>query len=134
MGLFRDIAGSSAVGQYRDIDSAAIKPYTPIGYIDMDEKEVAMTRKAVQPSIILWGWTLSLFLLLSYVLCIVFGLLVPASMHMHKAWAPLLPGFEWLTFTGFLAGAVGSFAYGWYIAIVVIPIKRWISGKMAVNE
>ena len=52
-------------------------------------------------------------------------------MHMHEAWAPLLPGFEWLTVAGFFAGAIGSFAYGWYIAIVVIPIKRWVGGKLA---
>jgi|TARA_R110000787_G_scaffold13429_1_gene42330 hypothetical protein len=45
-------------------------------------------------------------------------------------WAPLLPGFKWLTWSGFLAGALGSFAYGWYIVILVIPIKTWIASKL----
>lgn len=89
-----------------------------------------MAKPTVRSSIMLWGWTLSLFLLISYLLCIAFGLLAPGSMHMHEAWEPLLPGFEWLTLTGFFAGAVGSFAYGWYIAIVIVPIKRWIGGKL----
>ncbi len=89
-----------------------------------------MASQTYRSSIILWGWTLSLFLLVSYLLCIAFGLLAPETVHMHKAWEPLLPGFEWLTLTGFFAGAIGSFAYGWYIAIVIVPIKRWISGKL----
>ena len=83
--------------------------------------------------ILIWGWTLSLFLLFSYLVCVAFGVIAPQWAHMHEAWAPLLPGFEWLTWPGFIAGAVGSFAYGWYIAILVIPIKNWIAGKL-INE
>ncbi|MBQ0770826.1 MAG: hypothetical protein ACI9TB_001983 [Parasphingorhabdus sp.] len=89
-----------------------------------------MAESTIRSTILLWGWTLSLFLLISYLLCIIFGLMAPQSMHMHEAWAPLLPGFEWLTLTGFFAGAIGSFAYGWYIAIVIIPIKRWVGRKL----
>ena len=55
------------------------------------------------------------------------GLLVPDTMHMHQAWEPLLPGFEWLTWPGFFAGAVGSFLYGWYIALVAVPLYRFFS-------
>ena len=46
---------------------------------------------------------------------------------MHEAWAPLLPGFEWLTWTGFFAGAVGSFLYGWYISVLVVPLRAFFS-------
>ena len=76
------------------------------------------------------GKSLSLFLVISYVLCVGFGLLAPAQMRMYEAWAPLLPGFEWLTWPGFIAGAVGSFAYGWYIAIFVVPLKRFIEKRI----
>jgi hypothetical protein len=69
-----------------------------------------------------WGWTLSTFLLLSYLICVAFGLLSPDRFDMHEAWAPLLPGFEWITWQGFIAGAIGSFLYGWYIAILIVPI------------
>lgn len=89
-----------------------------------------MTYVSNRTQILVWGWTLSLFLLFSYLVCIGFGLLAPQSMHMYEAWAPLLPGFEWLTLQGFLAGAVGSFLYGWYIALLIIPLRAWISRKV----
>ncbi len=89
-----------------------------------------MSNISTSKQILIWGWTLSLFLLVSYLLCIGFGVLAPQWAHMHEAWAPLLPGFEWITWPGFIAGAVGSFAYGWYIVILVIPIKKWISSKL----
>lgn len=79
-------------------------------------------------NILVWGWTASLFLLLSYLLCVGFGLLAPQSLHMHEAWAPLLPGFEWLTLRGFMAGALGSFIYGWYGAVLVVLMHRYFSG------
>ncbi len=82
--------------------------------------------------IIRWGWILSLFLLISYLICIAFGLIAPESAHMHKAWAPLLPGFEWLTLNGFLAGAAGSFLYGWYIAVVILPLHHLFAGRKRV--
>lgn len=71
------------------------------------------------------GLTLSTFLLITFVICVAFGMLAPQQFHMHEAWAPLLPGFEWLTPTGFLFGAVGAFAYGWFIAIVFVPLHRF---------
>jgi hypothetical protein len=89
-----------------------------------------MASKAIRSSILLWGWTFCLFLLISYLLCIILGLLAPQTMHMHEAWSPLLPGYEWLTLTGFFAGAIDRFAYGWYIAIIIVPIKACVGGKL----
>lgn len=37
----------------------------------------------------------------------------------------LLPGFEWLRWPGFIAGAVGSLLYGWYIAVLIVPLYRF---------
>ena len=73
------------------------------------------------------GNSVSLFLRISYLLCIVFGLLAPEQISMHEAWAPLLPGFEWLTWSGFLIGFVESYLYGWYFAIVFVPLYRWFA-------
>lgn len=73
------------------------------------------------------GNTLSLLLIISYLLCVVFGLIAPTQMRMYEAWAPLLPGFEWLTWTGFLIGLVEVYLYGWYIAILFVPMYRWFS-------
>jgi len=88
-----------------------------------------MTNKTLSQAIRTWGWTLSIFLLVTFLVCIGFGLLAPGQFHMHEAWTPLLPGFEWLTLTGFVAGAVGSFLYGWYIAVLAVPLYRFFSRR-----
>lgn len=75
------------------------------------------------------GNALSVLLVISYLLCVGFGLLAPAQMRMYEAWAPLLPGFEWLTWPGFLIGLVEVYLYGWYIAILFVPLYRWFSRK-----
>ncbi len=79
---------------------------------------------SLRTQIIVLGNTLSLFLAISFLLCIGWGLITPYSMHMHNAWAALLPGFKWLTPLGFLIGLVESYLYGWYIALVFTPLFR----------
>ena len=86
-----------------------------------------MTNESLRAAITRWGWTLSVFLLVTFLVCVAFGLLLPAQFHMHQAWESLLPGFEWLTWPGFFAGAIGSFLYGWYIALVAVPLYRFFS-------
>lgn len=80
-----------------------------------------------RPGIVPLGLTLSAFLLITYLLCIGFGLAMPDGLHMYQAWSPLLPGFEWLTLQGFLFGAVGAYAYGWYIAVLFVPLWRFFN-------
>jgi hypothetical protein len=93
--------------------------------------EAVMATNTLRGEILAWGWALSLFLLISFLLCVLFGLIAPEMFHMHEAWAPLLPGFDWLTWPGFLAGAVGSFLYGWYIAVLLVPLYRFFSRPRA---
>lgn len=81
------------------------------------------------PRLVSTGHALSTFLLVSYLICIGFGLIAPERFHMHEAWAPWLPGFEWLTVPGFLIGALGSYLYGWYIAAVFVPLYRFFHRK-----
>lgn len=90
-----------------------------------------MHKQPVGREIIRWGWTLSVFMPLSYLICVAFGLLIPGRIHMQVAWAPLLPGFEWLTGPGFVAGAIGSFLYGWYIAILIVVLYRLFESAQA---
>ena len=73
------------------------------------------------------GNTLSLLLAISYLLCVGFGLLAPEQMRMYDAWAPLLPGFEWLTWTAFFICLVEAYLYGWYIAVLFVPLYRLFS-------
>ena len=73
------------------------------------------------------GHSLSLLFLISYLVCVGFGLLMPESMQMYKAWAPLLPGFEWLSVSGFVIGLIEAYLYGWYIAVLFVPLYRWFA-------
>lgn len=73
------------------------------------------------------GHSVALLLVVSYILCVAFGLLMPGQFHMHEAWAPLLPGFEWLTWPGFFIGLVEVYLYGWYFAVVFVPLYRWFA-------
>lgn len=74
------------------------------------------------------GHAASLFLLITFVLCMGFCWLFPAF-RMVDLWADLLPGFEWLTLSGFLFGVLGSYLYGWYIAIVWVPLYELFSRR-----
>lgn len=64
------------------------------------------------------GWALSLFLGITYLVCIVFDLIFP-SYAMYETWAGLLPGFVWLTPSGFAIGFAESLLYGWYVALLL---------------
>jgi len=75
------------------------------------------------------GNSLPLLLLISYLLCVGFGLVAPDQMRMYEAWAPLLPGFEWLTWSGFAIGLVEAYLYGWYLAILFVPLYRGFSNS-----
>ncbi len=66
------------------------------------------------------GMALSLMLAITYLACIAWGLLTPPSLHMHTAWAPLLPGFRWLTPGGFAIGLIESYFYGWWFAFLYV--------------
>ncbi len=77
------------------------------------------------------GNALSLFLVFTFTICIVWGLLTPASMHMHGAWEPLLPGFHFISLSSFLIGLVETYLYGWYAAIVFVPLYNLFNTKKA---
>ncbi len=78
--------------------------------------------------IVALGMSLGSFLALTYVLCVLFDLWFPAQ-AMNPVWAPLLPGFTWLTLPSFLLGLAESFAYGWYAALVIGPIYNFFARR-----
>ena len=67
------------------------------------------------------GLATSLFLAITFVLCVAFDLLAP-SQAMYHAWLGLLPGFRWLTWGTFILGLVESYGYGWFIALIWVPL------------
>jgi hypothetical protein len=76
------------------------------------------------------SWALGVTTLISYLVCVTYGLATPASLHMTGFLEQVLPGFKWLTWSGFLIGLVESFLYGVYAGMVYVPVynffkRRW---------
>ncbi len=76
-------------------------------------------------------WSLGLFGAVSYVVCVLYGLVVPETLHMTGWLESILPGFTWLTLTGFVIGLVESFLYGVYAGLVFAPIYNMVSRRLA---
>lgn len=79
-------------------------------------------------------WSLGLFGAVTFVVCVLYGLITPESLHMHSFLESVFPGFRWLTPGGFLIGLVESFLYGVYAGLVFTPIynalsRRWAGGR-----
>ena len=75
-------------------------------------------------------WSLGIFAAVSFMLCILYGLIVPPSLHAARALEAVLPAFKWLTFSGFVFGLLESFLYGVYAGLMFVPIhnaiwRRW---------
>ena len=75
------------------------------------------------------SWSLALFATATYLVCILYGLVVPQNLHMAAFLEQVLPGFRWLGFTGFLVGFVESFLYGAYAGLVFSPIYNALSRR-----
>jgi hypothetical protein len=67
------------------------------------------------------GQATSLFLALTFALCVAFDLVFPER-AMYEAWRNLLPGFEWISWPSFGLGLVESYGYGWYFALIWVPL------------
>lgn len=74
-------------------------------------------------------WALGLFGAVTFVVCVVFGLLVPKALHMVQFLEIVLPGFTWLSLGSFLLGLVESFLYGAYAGLVFVPIYNFVSRR-----
>lgn len=72
-------------------------------------------------SLLAVGHATSLFLAISFSLCVGFDLLFPEH-AMFQAWQKLLPGFVWLSWKSFFLGLIESYAYGWYFALIWVPL------------
>ena len=70
-----------------------------------------------QIPIIRLGWTLSTFLAISFVLCVLFGLIIPDLRNLMPP--SYFPGFSWeRPLLTALPGLIWSFAAGWYAAVL----------------
>lgn len=75
-------------------------------------------------------WSLALFGAVTFTVCVLYGLIVPESLHMTSFLEAVLPGFVWLTPLGFLIGLVESFLYGVYAGVVYVPIHNALTNRV----
>lgn len=71
------------------------------------------------------SWSLGVFTAISFVLCVIYGLIVPPSLHMSAFLELVLPAFKWLTLPGFFLGLIESFLWGAYMGLVFVPIYNF---------
>ena len=81
--------------------------------------------------IVTLGLSLSLFFVISYVICIAGYLLLPGLPVQHAALSIFLPGFELVSWRSFCLGMAESFVWGWYITLVVGPLYNFFRRRMA---
>ena len=75
------------------------------------------------------GMGLSLFLVISYVLCVLAYLLLPSLPIAHSALSIFLPGFELSSWPSYCLGLVESFGWGWYVALVFAPLYNFFAAR-----
>ena len=80
--------------------------------------------------IVTLGLSLSLFFVISYVICIAGYLLAPGFPVQHAALSIFLPGFELLSWRSFCPGMAESFIWGWYIALVFGALYNFITRRI----
>lgn len=88
------------------------------------------TRQAHVIPVVALGMALSLFLSVSYVLCVLGYVFWPNLPIEHSALSVFLPGFTLLTWTSFILGLVESFGWGWYIALIFAPLYNFFASRV----
>lgn len=79
-------------------------------------------------SLVAVGHASSIFLVVTFALCVGFDLLFPEH-AMYKTWQALLPGFLWLSWKSFLIGLVEAYGYGWYFALIWVPLYNVFAAR-----
>lgn len=77
------------------------------------------------------GLASSLFLAISFVLCVLGYLLFPSLPVPHAALSLVLPGFVLLTWRSFLLGLVESIGWGWYVSLIFGPLYNYFVSRVS---
>ena len=74
-------------------------------------------------------WSLGLFGAVTFVVCVIYGLIVPKALHSVQFLEMVLPGFHWLSLGAFVLGLVESFLYGVYAGLIFVPIYNFVARR-----
>jgi hypothetical protein len=86
-------------------------------------------RGGVMLNIKVVSWALGSWGAVTFIVCVLYGLIAPESLHMKSILEQMLPAFQWLTWWGFLLGLVESFLYGAYAGLVFVPLYNWFARR-----
>jgi len=75
------------------------------------------------------SWALGSWGAVTFIVCVLYGLIVPENLHARGILEQMLPGFRWLTWWGFLLGLLESFLYGAYAGLVFVPLYNWFTRR-----
>lgn len=78
------------------------------------------------------GLSLSVLFVVTYVLCVIWDLVFP-GWAMYQVWQGLFPGFSWSAM-GFLIGLVETAVYGFYAAVVFVPVYNYLHRREMETE
>lgn len=81
-------------------------------------------------SIVPLAITLSAFFAVTFLICLVAGLILPTA-GMRMMLEAVLPGFVWLSLTSVIVGLFWAVAYAWYIAVLFVPIRNYVYRQYA---
>lgn len=79
------------------------------------------------------GQASGIFLAVTFTLCVLFDLVFP-HYAMYPLWEGLLPGFRWLSWPSWLLGVVETYVYGWYFALLWVPLYNYFGRKPRATE
>lgn len=74
---------------------------------------------------------LGLTFAVSFVVCVLWGLLLPEPVHMHQFLQFVLPGFTWISWGSAILGVIESFLFGVYFGVVYVLIHNRLSRDKA---
>jgi hypothetical protein len=74
------------------------------------------------------GVSLSLFLSITYALCVLYHIVFP-NPTVTEMWFAMFPGFIWLDWQSFVLGLIESAVYGWYAALVFGPLYNFFAAR-----
>ncbi len=79
-------------------------------------------------SLVAVGHATSLLLAITFALCVSFDVLFPEH-AMYTVWQKLLPGFTGINLSSFFIGLIEAYGYGWYVALIWVPIYNVFSAR-----
>jgi hypothetical protein len=73
--------------------------------------------------------SLASFSAIVFVLCVAYGLLVPAAFHPSWMLEAMLPGFRWLSIGSFVLGLIESALYGAFAGALYSVLYNYFAGR-----